>query len=109
MIPQGYLVHNSCRSGVTPFPGESKKYRRRLAHGCVHGIGKIASLLLIRWNTIGVSAYRHHGRDARDAYDTFSDRLLPGQVLRIADFLQPVDRAAVQLFLNGDMRHRGGG
>src|SRR4051812_23897098 len=33
--------------------------------------------------------------------------LLP--VLLVADVLEPVDRLAVELFLHGDVRHRGGG
>src|SRR2546423_330649 len=30
-------------------------------------------------------------------------------VLRVGDFLHPVHRLAIELFLNGDMRHGGGG
>src|SRR3954447_10761634 len=36
-------------------------------------------------------------------------RILLRPVLRIADLLQPVDRATVQLFLNRDVAHRCGG
>jgi hypothetical protein len=35
--------------------------------------------------------------------------LFPGAVLFVGDLLHPVDDLAVEFFLNGDMRHGGGG